>query len=76
MTSTGTVRLEVDEDSGGKVATLVLDDPTRRNAMGRAMYATIPDLVAEVVYERVDNGRFRHSARFQHPVLVLRVGRT
>ncbi len=48
MTSTGTVRLEVDEDSGGKVATLVLDDPTRRNAMGRAMYATIPDLVAEV----------------------------
>ena len=25
-----------------------------------------PDLVAEVAYERVDNGRFRHSARFQH----------
>jgi ATP-dependent DNA ligase len=24
-----------------------------------------PDLVAEVAYERVDNGRFRHSARFQ-----------
>ena len=48
MTSTGTVRLEVDQASGGKVATLVLDDPTRRNAMGRAMYAMIPDLVAEV----------------------------
>jgi len=25
-----------------------------------------PDLVAEVAYERVDNGRFRHSARFQN----------
>lgn len=25
-----------------------------------------PELVAEVAYERVDNGRFRHSARFQH----------
>jgi ATP-dependent DNA ligase len=25
-----------------------------------------PDLVAEVAYERVDNGRFRHSARFRH----------
>ena len=24
-----------------------------------------PDLVAEVAYERVDNGRFRHSCRFQ-----------
>jgi len=24
-----------------------------------------PELVAEVAYERVDNGRFRHSARFQ-----------
>lgn len=24
-----------------------------------------PDLVVEVAYERVDNGRFRHSARFQ-----------
>ncbi|MEZ5137350.1 MAG: hypothetical protein R2711_00740 [Acidimicrobiales bacterium] len=24
-----------------------------------------PDLVAEVAYERVDSGRFRHSARFQ-----------
>jgi ATP-dependent DNA ligase len=24
-----------------------------------------PDLVAEVAYERVDHGRFRHSARFQ-----------
>jgi ATP-dependent DNA ligase len=25
-----------------------------------------PELVAEVAYERVDNGRFRHSCRFQH----------
>ena len=25
-----------------------------------------PDLVAEVAYERGDNGRFRHSCRFQH----------
>ncbi len=25
-----------------------------------------PDLVAEVAYERVDDGRFRHSARFRH----------
>jgi ATP-dependent DNA ligase len=25
-----------------------------------------PELVAEVAYERVDNGRFRHSCRFRH----------
>jgi ATP-dependent DNA ligase len=25
-----------------------------------------PELVAEVAYERVDDGRFRHSARFRH----------
>lgn len=25
-----------------------------------------PELVAEVAYDRVDNGRFRHSCRFQH----------
>jgi ATP-dependent DNA ligase len=25
-----------------------------------------PELVAEVAYERVDNGRFRHSCRFQN----------
>ncbi len=25
-----------------------------------------PELVAEVAYERVDHGRFRHSARFRH----------
>ena len=38
----------MDRAAGGTVATLVLDDPTRRNAMGRAMYAAIPGLVAEV----------------------------
>lgn len=42
-TSSGRVHLSVD----GPVATLVLDDPSRRNAMGSDMYAAVPDLVAE-----------------------------
>lgn len=41
----GRVHLSVD----GPVATLVLDDPVRRNAMGSDMYASIPDLVADAV---------------------------
>jgi enoyl-CoA hydratase/carnithine racemase len=33
----------------GAVATLLLDKPARRNAMGRAMWLALPDLVAEAI---------------------------
>jgi len=42
-TATGRVHLAVD----GPVATLVIDDPDRRNALGIDMYTAVPVLVAE-----------------------------
>ncbi len=48
MTSTGRVRLERATTADDGLASLVLDDPSRRNAMGVAMYAAIPALIAEV----------------------------
>lgn len=40
--------------------------PSRWNAKKDLSFTPLrPELVAEVAYERVDNGRFRHSARFQ-----------
>ncbi len=48
MTSTGRVRLERATTADDGVAGLVLDDPSRRNAMGVAMYAAVPALIAEV----------------------------
>ncbi|MEO6988518.1 MAG: ATP-dependent DNA ligase [Aquihabitans sp.] len=40
--------------------------PSRWNATKDLSFTPLrPELVAEVAYERVDNGRFRHSARFQ-----------
>ena len=46
--STGRVRLERATTAGDGVASLVLDDPSRRNTMGVAMYAAVPALIAEV----------------------------
>jgi len=41
--------------------------PSRWNATKDLSFTPLrPELVAEVAYERVDNGRFRHSARFRH----------
>ena len=41
--------------------------PSRWNTKKDLSFTPLrPELVAEVAYERVDNGRFRHSARFQH----------
>jgi enoyl-CoA hydratase/carnithine racemase len=42
---TGTVRAEV----AGPIATLVIDNPLRRNAMSLAMYAAVPDAVAGIL---------------------------
>lgn len=42
---TGTVRAELD----GVVATLIIDNPVRRNAMSLAMYAAVPDAVDHVL---------------------------
>jgi enoyl-CoA hydratase len=39
-----TVRAEID----GPIATLVIDNPARRNAMALAMYAAVPDAVAAI----------------------------
>ena len=40
--------------------------PSRWNATKDLSFTPLrPELVVEVAYERVDNGRFRHSARFQ-----------
>ena len=40
--------------------------PSRWNAKKDLSFTPLrPELVVEVAYERVDNGRFRHSARFQ-----------
>lgn len=40
--------------------------PSRWNAKKDLSFTPLrPELVAEVAYERVDHGRFRHSARFQ-----------
>ena len=40
--------------------------PSRWNATKDLSFVPLrPDLVVEVAYERVDSGRFRHSARFQ-----------
>jgi len=46
--STGRVRLERATTANDGVATLVLDDPSRRNTMGVAMYAAVPALIDEV----------------------------
>lgn len=40
----GTVRAEVD----GPVASLIIDNPDRRNAMNSAMYAAVPEAAAEI----------------------------
>ena len=48
MTSGGRVRLERAATADDGVAHLVLDDPSRRNTMGMAMYAAVPALIAEV----------------------------
>ena len=50
------------ESSGGRLP----GGQSRWNANKDLSFTPLrPELVAEVAYERVDNGRFRHSARFQ-----------